>query len=100
MSSDMGQPVVNIVGERVALGPLVREHIPLFARWRNDFAVARTFGGTPRARTHRGRSPRVTTRAMGMITGSPSTSGRPGGRSGGPTSSTWTGAGAPPASAS
>ena len=51
MSSDMGQPVVNIVGERVALGPLVREHIPLFALWGNDFAVARTFGGTPRART-------------------------------------------------
>jgi RimJ/RimL family protein N-acetyltransferase len=51
MGSDMGQPVVNIVGERVALGPLVREHIPHFARWGNDFAVARTFGGTPRART-------------------------------------------------
>src|SRR4051794_38006366 len=51
MSSDLGQPVVNIVGERVALGPLVREHIPLFARWGNDFAVARTFGGIPRART-------------------------------------------------
>ena len=51
MSSDMEQPVVNIVGERVALGPLVREYIPLFARWGNDFAVARTFGGIPRART-------------------------------------------------
>jgi len=51
MSNDMRQPVVNIVGERVALGPLVREHIPLFTRWRNDFAVARTFGGTPRAHT-------------------------------------------------
>ena len=50
MSSDMGQPVVNIVGERVALGPRVREHLPLFARWRNDFAVARTFD-TPRALT-------------------------------------------------
>ena len=50
MSSDMGQPVVNIVGERVALGPRVREQLPLFARWRNDFAVARTFA-TPRAHT-------------------------------------------------
>ena len=45
------EPIVNILGERVALGPLMREHIPLFARWGNDFAVARTFGGTPRART-------------------------------------------------
>ena len=50
MSSDMGQPVVNIEGEWVALGPRTREHLPLFARWRNDFAVARTFD-TPRAHT-------------------------------------------------
>jgi RimJ/RimL family protein N-acetyltransferase len=39
------EPIINILGERVALGPRVREHLPLFARWRNDFAVARTFGG-------------------------------------------------------
>ncbi len=50
MSSDLGQPVVNIEGEWVALGPRTREHLPLFARWRNDFAVARTFD-TPRAHT-------------------------------------------------
>ena len=42
--------MVNIEGERVALGPRTREHLPLFARWRNDFAVARTFD-TPRAHT-------------------------------------------------
>ena len=90
------EPIINILGERVALGPLVREHIPLFARWRNDFAVARTFGAPARAHTleaaHRGLR-----RAQGLrATSSPSTSGRPGGRSAGPTSSTWTGAGAPP----
>jgi diamine N-acetyltransferase len=44
------EPIINILGERVALGPLVREHIPLFARWRNNFAVARTFD-TPEPRT-------------------------------------------------
>lgn len=44
-------PIVNIVGERVALGPLTREHIPLIARWRNDFFVQRTFGDIPRGRT-------------------------------------------------
>ncbi len=45
------EPIINITGERVALGPRVREHLPLFARWGNDFAVARTFGGAPRPRT-------------------------------------------------
>ena len=44
-------PIVNIVGEHVALGPLLREHIPLIARWRNDFFVQRTFGDIPRGRT-------------------------------------------------
>lgn len=43
-------PIINITGERVALGPRMREHLPLFARWLNDFAVARTFG-TPKAYT-------------------------------------------------
>jgi RimJ/RimL family protein N-acetyltransferase len=41
------QPIVNIVGERVALGPLRRELIPLYLRWRNDFYVQRTFGDLP-----------------------------------------------------
>ncbi|MFN8512577.1 MAG: GNAT family protein [Chloroflexia bacterium] len=44
-------PVVNIMGEQIALGPLMREHIPLIARWRNDFYVQRTFGDIPRPRT-------------------------------------------------
>lgn len=41
------QPVVNIVGERVALGPLRRDLVPLYQRWRNDFYVQRTFGDLP-----------------------------------------------------
>ncbi len=49
--TDPAAPIVNIVGERVALGPLLREHIPLIARWRNDFSVQRTFGDIPRGRT-------------------------------------------------
>jgi len=43
-------PVVNIVGERVALGPLRREDVPLHHRWHNDFAIRRTLG-EPRPRT-------------------------------------------------
>jgi RimJ/RimL family protein N-acetyltransferase len=35
---------VNIVGERVALGPLRRDLLPLYGRWINDFAVARNMG--------------------------------------------------------
>jgi RimJ/RimL family protein N-acetyltransferase len=35
-------PLINIVGERTALGPLRRDLVPLYARWINDFAVTRT----------------------------------------------------------
>ena len=40
--SDDGRPIINIEGERVALGPLRRDLIPLYQRWNNDFAVTRT----------------------------------------------------------
>lgn len=39
--------VVNIVGERVALGPFRRDLIPAYQRWINDFTTMRTYG-TPR----------------------------------------------------
>lgn len=39
--------VINITGKRVGLGPLRRELIPLYVRWRNDFVVQRTFGDPP-----------------------------------------------------
>jgi diamine N-acetyltransferase len=36
------QPILNIIGEKVALGPLRRDLIPLYLKWLNDFAVTRT----------------------------------------------------------
>lgn len=37
---DMGdRPVVNVVGERVALGPLLRALLPQFEHWMNDLAT-------------------------------------------------------------
>lgn len=35
-------PIVNVKGERVALGPLRRDLLPLYQRWMNDFEVTRT----------------------------------------------------------
>ncbi|GHO62123.1 N-acetyltransferase [Ktedonobacter sp. SOSP1-52] len=36
------KPIFSIVGEKVALGPIRRELIPLYQRWINDFEVLRT----------------------------------------------------------
>ena len=41
------QPIINITGERVALGPLRRDLIPLYHRWLNDFDAVRNFDDTP-----------------------------------------------------
>ncbi|MDP9469538.1 MAG: GNAT family N-acetyltransferase [Chloroflexota bacterium] len=41
------RPLINIVGERVALGPLRRDLLPFYLRWRNDFSVARTLDYDP-----------------------------------------------------
>jgi RimJ/RimL family protein N-acetyltransferase len=46
--ADQPAPVVNIVGDRVALGPGRRDLLPLFQRWDNDFFAQRTQGGTPK----------------------------------------------------
>jgi RimJ/RimL family protein N-acetyltransferase len=35
-------PILNITGEKIALGPLRRELLPLYQRWVNDFEVMRT----------------------------------------------------------
>ena len=40
----MEQPIITIVGEKVALGPRRRDLIPLHQRWANDFAIARNLG--------------------------------------------------------
>ena len=41
-------PLVNIVGEKVALGPLRKDLVPLYARWFNDFSTLRMLGPMPR----------------------------------------------------
>jgi diamine N-acetyltransferase len=38
----MPQPILNITGERVALGPLEREHMQLFLHWINDLSTQRS----------------------------------------------------------
>ena len=42
MDPDESTPIVNIVGELVALGPMRRDLLPLYQRWINDFEVTRT----------------------------------------------------------
>jgi RimJ/RimL family protein N-acetyltransferase len=41
-----GQPILTLVGEKVALGPLRHDLLPLYQRWINDFEVTRTLGPT------------------------------------------------------
>jgi diamine N-acetyltransferase len=38
------QPILIIVGDRVALGPLRRELVPTFHRWKNALSTSRTLG--------------------------------------------------------
>ena len=40
-------PALNILGERVALGPLRAELLPLYGRWINDFRTIRMLGLPP-----------------------------------------------------
>jgi RimJ/RimL family protein N-acetyltransferase len=40
--NDEAAPIINIQGDRVSLGPISRELIPLYLRWVNDFATTRT----------------------------------------------------------
>jgi RimJ/RimL family protein N-acetyltransferase len=39
---ESNRPLVNILGEKVALGPLRRELAPLYQKWDTDFSVNRT----------------------------------------------------------
>ncbi|HET9015627.1 MAG TPA: GNAT family protein [Thermomicrobiaceae bacterium] len=41
------RPVINVEGERVALGPLRRDLVPRYRRWSNDFRTLRTLGDMP-----------------------------------------------------
>ena len=49
--TDLNASILNIEGELVALGPLRREHIPLYLSWINDFGTTRTLGIPPRPMT-------------------------------------------------
>lgn len=44
-------PILNIVGEKVALGPMRRDLVPTYLRWMNDFEVIRTLGAPMRPMT-------------------------------------------------
>ncbi len=41
---ELGEPIINIHGDKVALGPLRRDLLPVYLRWMNDFDVIRTLG--------------------------------------------------------
>jgi RimJ/RimL family protein N-acetyltransferase len=43
----MQDPILSIVGERVALGPLERAHLPHYLRWINDFPTLRSLAIPP-----------------------------------------------------
>ena len=49
--TDASTPIVNIEGELVSLGPIRREHIPLYLRWINDFGTTRYLDIRPRPMT-------------------------------------------------
>ena len=38
------EPIVNITGDQVTLGPISRDLIPMYTRWINDFTALRTLG--------------------------------------------------------
>lgn len=38
-----GQPMVNVTGDKVALGPMRHDLLSLYVAWMNDFQVMRTF---------------------------------------------------------
>jgi diamine N-acetyltransferase len=49
------QPIINITGERVALGPLRRDLLEKYLRWFNDFVALQNLDDAPRPRTIEGR---------------------------------------------
>jgi diamine N-acetyltransferase len=50
-STGTSDPIVNIVGAAIALGPLRRDLIETYTRWMNDFDTDRTQGDLPGPRT-------------------------------------------------
>ncbi|MCY4436045.1 MAG: GNAT family protein [Chloroflexi bacterium] len=50
-SPEATSPIYNIVGDKVALGPLRKDLVPLYTRWFNDFTTLRMLGPMPRPLT-------------------------------------------------
>ncbi len=50
-AAERQERILNIVGTLVALGPFVREDVPVYTRWINDFEVTRYYLDTPRPQT-------------------------------------------------
>lgn len=48
---DTGEPIINIVGEKVALGPRRRDLLSLYLKWMNDFEVTRGIAAPSRPMT-------------------------------------------------
>src|SRR5215210_4906772 len=44
---ELDPPVLNVVGERVVLGPLRRDLLPAYQRWANDLSAADRLGLLP-----------------------------------------------------
>lgn len=53
MADVTSDPIINIRGQKVALGPLDRSMLPELTRWINDFSTLRTLGFGPRPMTVR-----------------------------------------------
>lgn len=51
-SQDNKEPILNVVGELVALGPLRRDLLPVYQRWINDLGTMRNLGLPPHPMTH------------------------------------------------
>lgn len=51
MTDTREEPIINIRGENVGLGPLDRSMLPNLTRWINDFGTIRTLGIEPRPMT-------------------------------------------------
>ena len=45
------EPILNLIGEKVALGPIRRDLVPLYQRWINDLEVTRTLSSGHRPTT-------------------------------------------------
>jgi RimJ/RimL family protein N-acetyltransferase len=60
------QPIVNFVGERVALGPLRTDLLPLDQHWMNDLVTQSLLGLTPQPRTLEGQRARYTRLSGGV----------------------------------